>query len=77
MLAPAAARSRRSMMSATASGASLSASHLDERAHDGSHHIAQKAVGAHLKIPQVGLDLHPSGYAQVADVGLDLGVQAC
>ena len=52
----------------------LVAAHLDERAHDGAHHVAQKAVGGDGKHPLVALAL-PSRMRDAAVVGLHVGVK--
>ena len=48
---------------------------VDECAHDGADHVAQKTVGCDDETPAVGRNLFPAGMRNVTDVGLDVGVQ--
>ena len=53
----------------------FSTPHIDQGAHNGAHHVAQKAVGGNFKAPQARLNLLPMGTGDVADVRFGIGVQ--
>ena len=51
------------------------AADVDKGTDNGAHHVAQEAVGCDLEVPAVGAFAMPCGGAEIADVGLDVGVQ--
>ena len=53
----------------------LATPHLEEGAHDGTHHVAQEAVGLDDEAPLMLAHLFPSGLHDAAVVGGDIGVE--
>ena len=53
----------------------LATSHLEEGAHNGTHHVAQEAVGLDDKAPLVLAHLFPMGLHDAAVVGSHIGVE--
>ena len=46
------------------------AAHLDECAHHGAHHVAQKTVGSDAEIPMRGRQLYPPRLGDATERGL-------
>ena len=49
--------------------------HLDQRAHDGAHHVAQESVGCDGEYPLLVVNACPPCMSDNAVIGLDVGVQ--